>query len=337
MESQTVRAVRIHRHGGREEMRLEDVTLPEPGSQQVQVRQSYVGVNFSDVNVRRGGFYPPPHDPFPVTLGNEAVGVVAATGAGVRGFSVGDRVAYAGVADEFFHQNGACAEARNLPASRLVAVPEALSDEAVAAGLVKGCTASLVVHRIAPPERGDKVLVPAAASGVGSFLCQWASHLGAEVIGTVGTPAKEEVARANGCSHVICYREEDFAVALLARFPEGVNFVYDGVGRDTFVASLGCLAPFGRAVCYGNASGPVPAIDIQKHLTFKSLSVARVGVGGYIRSTEGLRAAARGLFDAMFSGAVRPRVHAVFPLAEAALAHEELEEGRATGAVLLKV
>lgn len=331
-------AIRIHKHGGPEVMTWERVPRPEPAAKQLLVRHTAIGVNFSDINVRRGGFYksinPGFDQPFPFILGNEAAGVVESAGAGAGGFSVGDRVAYAGMHGQFFEDTGAYCELRAVPEDRLVAIPDGVTDEQAAAILLKGSTASLIVNKLYTPRKGDVVLVHTAAAGVGSLLCQWSSALGATVIGTVGSTAKVEVARDNGCRHVIIYRDTDFVEEVRRIAPDGIAAVYDGIGQDTFEASLGLLGPFGKAVNYGNASGPVPPIDIQR-LALRSLSVARAGVTGHIRDATALRTVAAELFELVGRDILRPRIGKTYALREAAHAHLDVKARRYSGSLLL--
>jgi NADPH:quinone reductase len=256
------KAIRIHANGGPEVLRLEDITVPPPAAGEVRVRQTAVGINYSDINVRRGGFYIARPLQFPVIIGNEAAGVVESVGPGVSNVKPGDRVAYAGMRGEFFEQTGAYAEVRNVPAERLLVLPDGVSEQQAAAMMVKGFTASLIINRIYRPKAGDVILVHTAASGVGNILCQWCKHLGATVIGTVGSPEKAQVAKAQGCDHTVLYRETDFVAAVKAIVPQGVSAVFDGVGKDTFTASLDCVRPFGMLVNYGNASGHPPPLDL---------------------------------------------------------------------------
>src|SRR5262245_6406006 len=211
-----IKAVRIHANGGPDVLRHEDIALPPPGAGEARVRQSAIGVNFSDINVRRGGFYIARQQQFPLIPGNEAAGVVESVGAGVTDLRVGDRVAYAGMRGEFFEDTGAYAEMRNVPAERLLKLPDATSDRQAAAMMVKGVTASMIINRVYRPKSGDPILIHGAAGGVGLILCQWARHLGAIVIGTVGSSEKAEIARKHGCDHPILYRESDFVAAVKA-------------------------------------------------------------------------------------------------------------------------
>src|SRR5262245_59498720 len=204
------KAVRIHANGGPEVMRWEDVALPPPGAGEARIRHTAIGVNYSDVNVRRGGFYIARPLRFPVILGNEAAGVVESIGAGVTDACTGDRVCYVGSGGPFYENTGAYAEARNLPASCLIPLPASISEPQAAAIVLKGLTASMIVNRVFRPRRGDTVLIHGAASGVGLLLCQWSKHLGATVIGTIGSKDKAEITAAHGCDHTILYREVDF-------------------------------------------------------------------------------------------------------------------------------
>ena len=327
-------AIRIHANGGPEVMRWEDVPNPPPQAGQVRVRHTAIGINFSDVNVRRGGFYLNHNPPLPLILGNEAAGVVESVGAGVEDFRPGDRVAYAGMLGQFYEDTGAYCEQRNVPASRLVNLPPGVSDQQAAAVLLKGSTASLIINRIYTPRPQDVILVHSAASGVATILCQWAKHLGATVIGTAGSAEKAAIARDRGCDHVILYREVDFVPEVLRLAPQGVSAVFDGVGKDTFVASLDCVAPFGKAINYGNASGSVPPIDIMR-LAIRSLSVCRVGVTGHIQQSASLCQVAAQLFDLVARGVIQVDIRHTYPLRDAAQAHREVESAKHTGSLLL--
>lgn len=327
-------AIRIHSNGGPDVMRWEPVEDAVPGPGQVRLRHTAIGVNFSDINVRRGGFYLNHAPPFPLGLGNEAAGVVEAVGAGVVGFAPGDRAAYAGMMGQFYEDTGSYSERRIVPAERLVPLPDGVSDEQAAAVLLKGSTASLIINRIYKPGSGDVVLVHAAASGVATILCQWAKHLGATVIGTAGSAGKAAIARARGCDHVILYRETDFIAEVARLAPLGVSAMFDGVGKDTFEASLDCLLPFGTAVNYGNASGPVPPFNIMR-LAIRSLSVCRVGVTGHIQDSTSLRATAAELFDLVTRGIITVEVGRTYKLEAAADAHRDVEAAAHAGSLLL--
>ena len=330
-----MKAICIFRNGGTEVMEWTEIELPPPGARQVRVRHTAIGVNFSDINVRNGGFYLGDGPKFPVILGNEAAGVVESVGDEVKGFAPGDRVAYAGTGGLFFHDTGACAEQRNLPASCLVKLPDDISDQQAAAILLKGLTAAVIVHRCYRPQAGDAVLIHAAASGVGSLLAQWCAHLGATVIGTVGSEAKAAFARAHGCSHTILYRSEDFVAAVKRLAPGGVAAVFDGVGKDTFIPSFDCLRPFGAAVNYGNASGNVPPFNLMLLAQKGCLALHRPGFGFYGATPETRQPACDELFGLVRSGALKVEVSKTYALKDAALAHADAEQGRSMGTLLL--
>jgi NADPH2:quinone reductase len=271
----------------------------------------------------------------PLILGNEAASVVESVGHGVTGVKPGDRVAYVGVNAAFYQHTGAYAEARNMPAARLVPIPDGISDTQAAAMMVKGLTASLIVNRVYRPKRGDTVLIHASASGVGMILAQWAKHLGARVIGTVGSRAKAGIAAAHGCDHPILYRETDFVAAVKQNAPKGVHAVYDGVGKDTFTPSLDCIRPFGIIVNYGNASGHVPPLDILDLSKKGALSVSRPGLSHYLRDPEELHAAAAELFGLVAAGTLRIEISRTYPLQDAPEAHRDVEARRFAGSVVL--
>ena len=329
------KAIRIHANGGPEVMRWEDFELPPPGAGEARLRHTAIGINYSDVNVRRGGFYLARPLRFPLILGNEAAGVVESVGPGVSEVAPGDRVVYAGMRGEFFEETGAYAQARNVPAERLIKLPDGLSDRQAAAMMVKGFTASLIINRIFRPKPGDAVLIHAAASGVGLLLCQWSKHLGATVIGTVGSPEKAKLAQAHGCDHTVLYREVDFVAAVRELAPAGVAAVLDGVGKDTFVESLRCVRPFGMLVNYGNASGHPPPIDLLQLAKRGSLSVCRPALSSLTADIDGMRAAAAELFDLVQRGILKIAVTRTYPLREAAAAHRDIENRQSLGSMVL--
>jgi NADPH2:quinone reductase len=328
------KAIRIHANGAPEVLRYEDIELPPPGPGQAQVRHTAIGINYSDVNVRRGGFYLRQVPKFPVVLGNEAAGIVERVGPGVTDVSPGDRVVYAGMHGEFYEDTGAYAQARNVFADRLVRVPEGVTDQQAAAMLLKGFTASLIINKLYKPGPVDTVLIHTAAAGVGMILCQWSKHLGAVVIGTVGSPEKAAIARSHGCDHTILYREVDFVPAVNDLAEGGVSVVFDGVGKDTFVRSLGCVKPFGMMVNYGNASGHVPPFELLL-LAKGSVSICRPGVSSYVRDVAIMRKAAAELFDLVRAGVLKVEISHTYPLADAATAHRDLEARKSTGSMLL--
>jgi len=321
------RAIRIHETGGAERLRWEEIEIAPPGSGEVLVRHTAVGVNYIDV-YHRTGLYPVPG--LPAVLGVEAAGVVEAIGPGVTTVETGERVAYGG------GSLGAYAERARVPAERLVRLPASISDEQAAALMLKGLTAQYLLRRTHRVQRGDTILFHAAAGGVGLIACQWAKHLGATVIGTVGSDAKAPLARANGCDHVIVYTREHFPERVRALTGgAGVTVVYDSVGQATFDDSLDCLAPLGLMVSFGNASGPVPPVNPAILAMKGSLFLTRPTLVTYTAKREDLLAAAEELFGVVASGAVRVTINHRYPLAEAAAAHRALEQRGTTGSIVL--
>ncbi|HEX9180334.1 MAG TPA: quinone oxidoreductase [Burkholderiales bacterium] len=318
-------AIRIHETGGPEVMRWEAVEPGRPGPGEVLVRNTAVGLNFIDT-YHRSGLYPVP---LPATLGMEGAGVVEAVGAKVKDFTPGDRVAYA-------QPIGAYAEVCIRPADRLVKIPAGVDDRSAAAMMLKGLTAQYLLRRTFRVRAGDTILVHAAAGGVGQILSQWGKHLGATVIGTVGSEEKAPLAKKAGCRHVIVLNKENFAerVRAITR-GQGVPVVYDGIGRDTFDGSLDCLLPLGLMVSYGNASGPVPPFNPALLSQKGSLFLTRPTLMSYVAKRDDLVKAARELFSVVKSGAVRIRINQTYPLREAARAHRDLEGRRTTGSTVL--
>ena len=328
-------AIRIHKNGGPEVMRFEEVDISPPGRGEVRLRHSAIGINFSDVNVRRGGFYFGRPQQFPLALGNEAAGTIEALGPGVSDFSVGARVAYAGMRGEFFEDTGAYAEARNVPAERLLKVPDDVTDRQAAAMLVKGFTAWLIINRLYRPKQGDTILIHGVAGGVGFALGQWSRHLGATVIGTVGSEQKAAFVRQHACDHAVLYRETDFVAAVKSIVPDGVTAVFDGVGKDTFHASLECVRRFAVLVNYGNASGHPPPLDLLMLAKKGSLSVARPALSSITADVALMRQAASELFDLVARGVLTFPVSRCYPLADAAQAHRDIEARQSAGSMLL--
>jgi NADPH2:quinone reductase len=319
------KAIRFHRTGGPEVLSLDEVEVGAPGPGEARVRHTAVGVNFVDT-YHRTGLYPLP---LPSGIGVEAAGVVEAVGSGVADVRPGDRVAYAATP-------GAYAEARLIPADRLVPLPAAISDREAAAIMVKGLTVQALLRRTHPVQPGDTVLFHAAAGGVGLLAIQWLKAIGATVIGTVGSDEKAELARVHGCDHVIVYTREDFP----ARVREitggaGVPVVYDSVGKSTFEGSLDCLRPLGLMVSFGNASGPVPPFDIGVLGRKGSLFLTRPTVFTYIAKREDLLRGAAELFEMVRSGRVKVEIGRSWPLAQAAEAHRALQARATTGSLLL--
>lgn len=319
-------AIRIHQTGGPEVLRWEEVDVPAPAAGEATVRHHAVGLNFIDT-YHRTGLYPLP---LPAGIGLEGAGVVEAVGAGVSEVKVGDRVAYAG------GPVGAYAEVRNIPAHRLLKLPENIGFNTAAAMMLQGLTAAYLLRRTYRVQAGDAVLIHAAAGGVGLIACQWAKALGATVIGTVGSPAKVELARAHGCDHVINYSTENFTQRVREiTGGEGVPVVYDGVGKDTFMGSLDSLRPLGTLVTYGNASGPVPPFDLLLLSQKGSLFVTRPTIVHYTAKRADLEALGTELFDVVGSGKVRIEVNQTYALKDAAQAHRDLEARKTTGSTIL--
>jgi NADPH2:quinone reductase len=319
-------AIRFHRTGGPEVLQWEEVGVGEPGPGEVRVRHAAVGLNFIDT-YHRSGLYPVP---LPSGIGLEGAGTVEALGPGVTHLQVGDRVAYAG------GPLGAYSEARLIPADRLIRLPDSLSFETGAAMMLQGLTAAYLLRRTYRVQKGDTVLIHAAAGGVGLIACQWAKALGATVIGTVSTEAKAELARAHGCDHPILYTREDFARRVRdITGGEGVPVVYDGIGKDTFAGSLDSLRPLGTMVSFGNASGPVGLIDPLLLSQKGSLFFTRPTLMHYTARRADLEALATELLGVVTSGQVKIEVNQRFPLQQAAAAHIALEGRQTTGSTVL--
>jgi NADPH:quinone reductase len=320
------KAVRVHSYGGPEALKYEDAEVGKPGPGQVRLRQRAIGVNFIDTYFRTG-MYPAPSLPF--VLGNEGAGEVVEVGEGVSGLKRGDRVAYVITL-------GGYAEERLADAKALVKLPDSIDHDTAAAMMLKGMTVQYLLRRTFAVKAGDTILFHAAAGGVGLIACQWAKHLGATVIGTAGSKEKAELARKNGCDHVILYREEDVA----KRVKEitkgaGVPVVYDGVGKSTFMSSLDSLAPFGVLVSFGAASGAIEAFNIGILAPKGSLYVTRPTLNTHISRRETLEEIAKDLFQVVGSGAVKIPIHSRAKLAEAAEVHRALEGRKTTGATIL--
>jgi NADPH2:quinone reductase len=308
-------------------LRYEKYDLPVPAAGEVVLRQTAVGLNYIDIQ-HRTGRYPLPHYPSPI--GTEAAGVVEAVGSAVRDFAPGDRVAYSSF------PIGAYADRRAMPADRLVKLPAGLPDHVAAAVMTKGLTAHYLLFTTFPTKPGDTILVHAAAGGVGLILCQWAKHLGATVIGTVGSEEKAALARAHGCDHAIVYTSEDFAAAV-RRLTDGrgVPVVYDSVGRDTFEQSLRCLAPRGTLVSFGTSSGPLAPFDLFRLNGLGSLYVTSPAFITHTHERNELLARAAQLFAAVEAGIVRVEIGQRYRLADAAHAHADLQARRTSGASIL--
>jgi NADPH2:quinone reductase len=320
-------AIRIHAPGGPEALIWDEVDVGEPGPDQVKIHQAAAGLNFIDV-YHRTGLYP---QQMPFTPGVEGAGTVESVGERVANLKAGDRVAYAGPL-------GGYAEERLIEADRLVKLPNEIAFDQAAAMMLQGMTARMLLRAVYPVKDGDTILVHAAAGGVGLILCQWASALGATVIGTVSTEEKAELARARGCAHPILYTKQDFATEVdKLTAGQKLPVVYDSVGKATFMKSLDCLRPRGLMVSFGNASGPVepfsPLVLSQKG----SLFLTRPTLFNYIATRPELDQAANDLFDVVRSGKMKIEVKQRFPLAEAAEAHRALEARKTTGSAILTV
>ena len=320
------KAIRIHEPGGPEVLRWEDVEVGAPGPGEVRIRNTAVGLNFIDT-YHRAGLYPLPQ--LPAVLGMEGAGVIEEVGDGVTDLKVGQRVTFATA------PMGGYAEARLMPAGRLIPLPDSVDDRQAAAMMLKGMTAQYLIRRTYAVKAGDTILVHAAAGGVGLILCQWAKHLGATVIGTVGSDEKAKLAAANGCQHTIVYSRENFT----ERVKEitggaGVPVVYDSVAAATFEGSLDCLQPRGMMVSYGNSSGPVPPFNLGVLAQKGSLFITRPTLVHYTGSREDLLATANDLFDVVGGGHVAITANQTYPLSETADAHRDLEARKTTGSTI---
>ncbi|MHA1517073.1 MAG: quinone oxidoreductase family protein [Alphaproteobacteria bacterium] len=319
-------AIHVSEYGGPETLIWEEVGVGEPGPGEIRIKQTAVGLNYIDVYVRTGLY---PQDALPFIPGMEGAGVVTAVGEGVRDLKVGRRVAYAGPI-------GGYAEERLIAADRVVRIPQSVSDETAAAIMLKGMTAQYLLRRTYKVGADTTLLFHAAAGGVGMIACQWAAALGATVIGTVGSAGKALIARSHGCTHVINYREED-VVAMVKEYTEGegVDVVYDSIGKDTFPMSLDCLKPRGMWVSFGQASGPVPEFRINVLAQKGSLFATRPALGDYIATRKELVTCANDLFGAIAKNKVKIAINQTYPLKDAARAHRELEARMTTGSTLL--
>ena len=321
------KAFLVHEPGGPESLQFEEVRVGDPGPGEVRLRHTAIGVNFIDVYFRTGA-YPAPQSPF--TPGLEAAGVVEAIGEDVDDLSVGDRVAYASA------PIGAYAEARLMPAGRVVKVPEGIEDRTAAAAMLKGMTTQYLLRQTVPVSAGDTILFHAAAGGVGLMACQWAKRLGVTVIGTVSSDEKAELARQHGCTHLINYTQEDFVERVRELTDgKGVDVVYDAVGKDTFLGGFDCLRPRGHMVLFGASSGAPDPIDPALLQGKGSVYLTRPSLFNYIPDRNSLLACVSELFEVMQDGTVRAEVCQERPLSEAADAHRDLEARRTTGATVL--
>lgn len=321
-----VHAIRIHQYGGPEAMRWEAVDVGAPGPGEIRIRHHAVGLNYIDVYHRSGSY---PLAALPAVIGMEGAGEVLAVGAGVTGLAPGDRVAYA-------NPIGAYAEERIIPAERVVKLPDAIPYQTAAAMMLQGMTAEYLLLRTFKVGPETTLLFHAAAGGVGLIACQWARHLGATIIGTVGSDEKAEQARAAGCTHVINYRRENFVERVRELTGgKGCDVVYDGIGKDTYPGSLDCLKPRGLWVSFGNASGKIEGFDLGLLATKGSLYATRPTLFTYIAKRDELVASANALFDVVARGIVTINVNQTYPLSAAADAHRDLEARRTTGSTVL--
>jgi NADPH2:quinone reductase len=323
-----VQAIRFAKTGGPEVLEWQQVEVGKPGPGQVRLRHTAVGLNYIDT-YQRSGLYPMP---LPSGLGGEGAGIIEEVGTGVGGLKVGDRVAYAG------GPMGAYSEARVMPADRLVPLPDGITDQQGAAMMLKGMTAWYLVRRTHVVKPGETILIHAAAGGVGLIVCQWAKHLGATVIGTVGDDHKAALAKAHGCDHPVNYRREDF-VARVGEITAGKKLpvVYDSVGKDTFYKSLDCIAPLGLMASFGQSSGAIGAVDIGILAGKGSLFLTRPTLNTYTATRDDLLTAANELFDVVKSGAVKIEVNQTYPLREAARAHQDLQDRKTTGSTVFTI
>ena len=321
-----VHAIRVHEYGGPEVLKWEKVKVGDPGPGEIKIRQTAIGLNYIDV-YGRTGLYKQPSLPF--LPGREGAGVITELGEDVLGFKVGQHVAYAGPI-------GAYAEERLIQADRVVKTPPDLGDDIAASIMLKGMTAQYLLRRTYKVGPETTLLFHAAAGGVGLIACQWAAYLGATVIGTVGSDGKALIARAHGCTHVINYREEDVVAAVKEYTDdEGVDVVYDSIGKDTFPASLDCLKPLGMWVSFGQSSGPVPEFHIGLLAQKGALYATRPSLHHYTATRKDLVDTANDLFEVVTKGKVKIAINQTYPLADAKWAHEDLEARLTTGSTLL--
>jgi NADPH:quinone reductase len=322
-----MKAIVFEKTGGPEVLQYREVSLPAPIAGSVRLRHTAIGLNYIDT-YHRSGLY---KVPLPSGIGLEAAGVIEALGPGVKGFKVGDRVAY-GVGAAL----GAYAQERNYPANRLVKLPKAVSDETAAGMMLKGMTARYLLRATYKVKRGETILMHAAAGGVGVILSQWAKALGVKVIGTVGSAEKVEIAKANGCTHVIDSSKENIVTRVRELTDDkGVPVVYDGVGQATLMASLDCLKPRGMLVSFGNASGPINALDLSLLAARGSLYVTRPTLMAYTATDDEFKETADDLMEIVKSGKVQIPVKQQYALADARKAHEDIEARRTVGTTVL--
>ena len=321
-----VKAVKIQKFGGPEELQSVDVELPKLNANEVLIKNLSIGLNYIDV-YHRTGLYP---IPLPSGIGLEACGMVEEIGSDVTLFKVGDRVAHSSM------PIGSYSEKQIFPQEKLVLVPEGISNEVASVIMLKGITAEYLLHRAYPVKKGDKVLFHAAAGGVGQILCQWANAIGCTVIGTVGSKEKEAIAKQNGCHHVINYTDHNFVEEVEKIVGKnGIDVVYDGVGASTFEGSIECLKVRGMMVAFGNASGYVKTLDIKKHINTKGLFFTRPSIAHYTVTRKELEDAAATVFDAILTKKFKVDIFKTYPLSEAKKAHEDLEARKLKGPAVI--
>jgi NADPH:quinone reductase len=322
------KAVRFYEAGGPEVMKWEDVEVGAPGAGEVRIRHNAIGLNYIDVYFRTG-LYPAP---LPNGLGMEGAGVIEELGVGVAGLEVGDRVAYAG------RPIGAYAEARVMPADNLIRIPDNIDDRTAAAMMLQGMTTEYLLQRTFKVKKGDTILFHAAAGGVGLMACQWASHIGATVIGTVGSDEKAALAKAHGCTHTVNYRTENFTDRVMEITDgKGVPVVYDAIGKDTFEGSLDCLSKRGLMVSFGNSSGPVENVNLAILGAKGSVYVTRPSLMDYNAERADLEKSAGDLIRMVSSGALKVNIGQTYPMSEVRKAHEDLEGRKTTGSTVFTV
>ncbi len=320
------KVIRIHEHGGPEVLKFEDVDVGKPGAGEVRLKHTAIGLNFLDVYQRMGGHGAPA---LPAALGTEGIGVVEELGSGVTDVKVGDRVGYAPRA-------GSYSQERLIAADRLVPIPDGIDDDTAAGALMKGMTAEYLIRRCYRVQKGETIVSYAAAGGVGSILCQWASHLGATVIGIVGTEEKAALAKANGCTHTVNYTTENIPEKVREMTDgKGVPVVFDSIGGATFKDSLDCLAPRGYMISYGNASGSVDPVPLSDLVSRGSLYLTRPTMGTYCVARDDILAGAKALFDVMLAGHVKISIGQRYTLKDVPQAHRDLEARKTTGSSVI--
>ena len=328
MSGQSTRAIVVNQTGGPEVLKWQEIELPAPAAGQVLIRHTAIGFNMVDTYVRKG-LYPAE---LPYTPGGEATGIIEDVADGVKGFAAGERIAYVTPPNVL----GAYSERRVIDAKYIFKIADGISDDDIAASLLKGLTAWALLRKTYPVKAGENILVYAAAGGVGSILCQWAKHIGARVIGIVGSENKIESARLNGCAEVICRNTQDIVKTVRELTnAKGVPVVYDSLGRETFETSLDCLQKRGLMVSYGNATGPVPPVNILSLMQKGSLFLTRPRFFDYIDLPEELEEAVAELFELIRKGLIKIHIGERFPLADAARAHAAAESAQTVGSTIL--